>query len=61
MIHPEVRRIASRISTMSVTPRTMSIVPGMVLRSVKSSPPRSMYATTSTAAAAASQSHHMTR
>ena len=39
----------------------MSHGSGEVLRSVKSSPPWSMYATTTTAAIPASQSHHMTR
>lgn len=42
MIQPEVRRVASITSAISATPKTMSQVLGMVLRSVKSSPPASM-------------------
>jgi hypothetical protein len=42
MIHPEVRRTASITSAMSAMPKILSQVFGLVLRSVKSSPPATM-------------------
>ncbi len=61
MIQPEVRRVASITRKTSATPITMSQVPGLVLRSVKSSPPRTMYAMTATDSRASTTSNHMSR
>ncbi len=61
MIQPEVRRVASITSTMSATPKIMSQVSGLVLRSVNASPLQIIQPITASDSSASSTSHHMRR
>ena len=61
MIQPDVRRVASITSTMSATPKIMSHVSGLVLRSVNASPLKIIQPITASARSASRTSNHMRR
>ena len=61
MTHPDVRRVASITSTISAMPKTRSQFVGIVLRSVKSSPPATIHTIVATETSARTTSHHMSR